>query len=142
MCSRFTPEKQLALKFFFFYWLGYYILVLWYIKEYLVNVWCQNACITEAFTKLSWTSDKFGENDLNLIEKYVCAAYDPHNCFHANNVNRMWFLLFTKSSDNKLRNLTREALQLHILCSVYTAGWIWGTLLQPNDQIPSPVDWR
>ena len=129
-----------------FFFTGWDITSLFYdiSKSTWWNVWCQNACITEAFTKLSWTSDKVGENDLNLIEKYVCAAYDPCNCFHANNIiNRMWFLLFTKSGDNKLRNLllTREALQLHILCSVYTAGWIWGTLLQPNDQIPSPVDW-
>ena len=39
------------------------------------NVWCQNAYITETFTKLSWTPDKLEENDLNLIVKYVCAAY-------------------------------------------------------------------
>ena len=25
--------------------------------------------------------DKVKENDLSLIEKYVCAAYDPHNRF-------------------------------------------------------------
>ena len=48
------------------------------------NVWCQNAYITETFTKLSWTPDKVKENDLNLIEKYVCAAYDLHNRFHTN----------------------------------------------------------
>ena len=39
------------------------------------NVWCQNAYITETFAKLSWTPYKFEENDLNLIVKYVCAAY-------------------------------------------------------------------
>ena len=64
------------------------------------------------------------ENDLNLIEKYVCAAYDPHNRFRMNDVNRLRFLLFTKSIENKLRKLppTREALQLHILRSTYAAG--------------------
>ena len=52
------------------------------------------------------------------------------------------FLLFTKSSENKLRKLppTRGALQLHILRSAYAAGWILGVALQPSDQIPSPVD--
>ena len=56
------------------------------------------------------------ENDLNLIEKYVCPAYDPYNGFHVNNVYRLPFLLFTKSSDDKLRKLPpkREALKLHI----------------------------
>ena len=107
------------------------------------NVWCQNPYITETFTKLSWTPDQLEENDLNLIEKYVCAVYDPHNCFHMGDVNRLRFFLFTKLSENKLRKLlpTREALQFDILCSAYTAGWIWGATLQPSDQIPSPVDW-
>ena len=83
------------------------------------------------------------ENDFNLIEKYVCATYDPHNRFHTNDINRLLFLLFTKSTENILRKLssTREALQLHILRSAYFAGWIWGATLQPSDQIPSPVDW-
>ena len=83
------------------------------------------------------------EIDLNLIEKYVCAAYDPHNRFHTNNISRLQFFLFTKSSENKLRKLalTREALQLLILHSAFAAGWIWGVTLQSSDQIPSPVDW-
>ena len=69
------------------------------------NVWCQNTYITETFTKLSWTPDKVKENDVKLIEKYVCAAYGPRNCFHTNNVNRLRFLLFTESSENKLKKL-------------------------------------
>ena len=82
--------------------------------------------ITKTFTKLSWTPDKVEENDPNLIEKYVCAAYDPHNRFNTNDVNRLRFLLFTKSSENKVRKLppTTEASQLHILRSAYAAGWI------------------
>ena len=83
------------------------------------------------------------EDYLNLTEKYVCAAYDPHNRFHTNNISRLQFLLFTKWSENKLRKLalTREALQLLILRSAFAAGWIWGVTLQPSDHIPSPVDW-
>ena len=77
------------------------------------------------------------------LKKYVCAAYDPHNRLHMNDINRLRFLLFTKSSENNLKKLppTREALQFHILRWAYTAGWIWGVTLQPSDQIPSPVDW-
>ena len=61
-----------------------------------------------------------------------------------NDVNRLRLLLCTKSSDKKLRKLppTREALQLHILRSVYAAGCIWGVTLQPSDQIPSLVNWE
>ena len=78
------------------------------------------------------------ENDFNLIEKYVYAAYDPHHGFHTNYVNRLCFLLFTKSSENKLRKLppTRKALRLHILRSAHAAGSIWGVTLQTSDQIP------
>ena len=82
------------------------------------------------------------ENDLHLIEKYLCAAYDLHNHFHANDINKLRFLLFTKSSENKLRKppLTRYAFQFHSLRSAYGAGWIWGVTLKPSDQIPSPFD--
>ena len=83
------------------------------------------------------------ENELNLIEKYACAAYGLHNRFRTSDGNRLRFLLFTKSRDNKLRKLspTEEALQLHILHLVHAAGRIWGVTLQPSDQIPSLVDW-
>ena len=66
---------------------------------------------------------------------YACAA-----C--TSNGNRLRFLLFTKSRDNKPRTFspTKEALQLHILRSVHAAGRIWGVTLQPSDQIPSLVD--
>ena len=58
--------------------------------------------------------------------QYVCAAYDPHNRFHMNDVNRLRFLLFRKSSDYKLRKLspTKKALQLHILRSAYAVRLI------------------
>ena len=93
---------------------------------------------------MSWAPDRVEENDLNLIKIYVCAPYDPHNRFYMNDVNRLRLLLCTKSSDKKLRKLppTREALQLHILRSVYAAGCIWGVTLQPSDQIPSLVNWE
>ena len=44
------------------------------------------------------------ENEFNLIEKFVCADYDPHNCLLTSEVNRLRFLRF-KSSDTKLRKL-------------------------------------
>ena len=84
------------------------------------------------------------ENELNLTEKYVCAASDLHNCFRTSDGNRLRFILFTKSSDDKLRRLppTNEALQLDILRSVQAACRIWDVTLQSSDQIPSLVDCR
>ena len=108
------------------------------------NVWYHSTYITGTCTKLSWTLDKVDENEFNLIEKYVCAAYDPHNHFRTSGVNRLRFFLFTKLSENNLRrlSLTKEALQLHILRSAYAAGGTWSVILQPSDQMPSQVDWR
>ena len=110
--SRIAPDQQLSLMCFF-------TLTVFDITSSFFNIskstwwkeWCQNACLTKTFTKLSWVPDKVEENDLNLIEKYICPAYNPHNYFHTDDVNRLRFLLFTKSSDNKLRKLTptREA---------------------------------
>ena len=83
------------------------------------------------------------ENDLNLSRKYVCDAYDPHNCFHINDINRLRFFLFTKLSEKvDLQSFPQQErlFQLHILCSTYAAGWIWGVRLQQSDQIPSSGD--
>lgn len=79
-----------------------------------------------ASPKLSWTRDEVEENYLSSIEKCVCAAYDPHNCFHTTDVERLRFLLLTKLSDNKLRKPppTREAAKsfITIFRSAYVAG--------------------
>ena len=105
------------------------------------NVWCKNACITETFTKLIWMPDEMEETVFNLIEKYLCAAYDPQNRFCTNNIIRLGFPWSIKLSDNKLRKLHPEALQLHILRSAFAVRRIWDVTLQPSDQIPSSVDW-
>ena len=116
ICSRITSEQQLALIFLLTF-TGCDIISLFFdiSKSTWWNMWCQNTHIAETYTKLSWTPDRVAKNDLNLIEKYVCAPYDPHNRFHMNDVNRLR-LLFTKSSDNKLQHLR----------SAYAAGCIWG----------------
>ena len=46
-------------------------------------------------------------------------------------------------SENNLRKLppTRDSLNLHVLRSAYTAGWVWGSILQGDIDIPSPVSW-
>ena len=144
ICSRITPEQRLALMFFFTF-TGCDITSSFYdiSKCTWWNVWCQNTFITETFTKLSWTPGQVDKTDLSQAEKFVYAAYDPRNRFRTNDVNKLRFLLFTKSSDNNLRKLppTKEALRLHILRSAYNASWIWGVTLRPSDQVPSPVQW-
>ena len=58
ICSRITPEPQLALLFFFTF-AGYDITSLFFdiSKSTWRNVWCQIPYITETFTTLSWTPD-------------------------------------------------------------------------------------
>ena len=144
ICSRVTPEQQLVLMFFFTFTACDNTSSFFDIsKSTWWNVWCQNAYITKTFTKLSRTPDKVEGSNPNLMEKYACASYDPHNRFHTNDVNWLRFLLFTKSSDNKLRKLppTREALQLHTLRSAYAAGWIWGLTLHYSKYNRFTVDW-
>ena len=53
------------------------------------NIWYQSRYITETFTKLSWTPDKVDKNEFNLVEKYLCPAYGPHNRFRTSKVNRL-----------------------------------------------------
>ena len=86
-------------------------------------MWCENAYTTEAFTKLSWTPDKVEENDFNLIEKYVCAACDPHNRVHMSHVNRLRFFWFKKSRENKLRKLPPKKRDFAASCFTFNLHW-------------------
>ena len=76
-------------------------------ESYIVHTY-ESTYITETSTKLSWTLIKVDENEFNMIEKYICTAYDLHNRFRTSNVNRLQFLLFPKSSDNKLKTFPNK----------------------------------
>ena len=60
ICIRMTPEQQLAFLFFFFTFTGCNITSSFFgiSKSTWWNIWCQNAFVTETFTKLSWTPEK------------------------------------------------------------------------------------
>ena len=64
ICLRITPEPKLSLLFFFFTFTGCDITSSFFdiSKSTWWNVWCQNAYVTETFTKLSLTPDKVEEN--------------------------------------------------------------------------------
>ena len=66
------------------------------------------------------------ENDLDLIEKHVCAAYDPHNRFYTKTLTG-WgsFYLQSRVTTGDEVPATRDPLQLHILRSGCACGWIW-----------------
>ena len=68
MLNTYTRVTACIIAFLQFCWLWYYILFFDISKSTWWNVWCQNPYITETFTKLSWTSDKVEENDLNMMK--------------------------------------------------------------------------
>ena len=75
------------------------------IKEYLVECMVPEyihhikyvLCIIEYH---SWALCKVDENKFNLIEEYVCADYDPHNCFLTSEVNRQQFFSLSRVRPN------------------------------------------
>ena len=84
------------------------------------------------------------ENDLSVIEIYVCVAFMIHIIDFIKRreqvpVPSLQFLLL-----NRLSKLlpTRHTLKLHSLSSACGAVWIWDVALEPSDQMPSSVDWR
>ena len=89
------------------------------ISKVLGGMWCQKALITETFSKLSWTAHKVIY--FNLIEKYVCAAYDPHNCLHAKLTGCGSFCIRSRVT-TKWKSFPNK--QFQILRSTYAAGWI------------------
>ena len=92
---------------------------------------------------MSWTPLEVTEQDFEIIEKFICAAYDIKDKFHIQEVNQLRYLIFCQLPDNNLRKLppSKEALRRHILRSTYVGGWVWGSVLSEGIQIPSPTQW-
>ena len=88
---------------------------------------------------VSWAPTSVVETDFSAIENFVCTACR----YKCKDVNKLRFLIFSKSYENNLRKLppTKDALKLHVLRSAYVAGWIWGTALNFEVARPSPFMW-
>ena len=104
--------------------------------------WHTSPLLTKCFTELSWMPNGVSESNYELLETFVCNVYDTQGSHYENNVNKLRFILFSKSSSNNLRKLPpcRDALHHHINRAAYVGGWVWGSILS-DVPCPPPTEW-
>ena len=107
------------------------------------NLWETHDFVTKTFIKLSWTPECVDEEDFQILETFVCKAYNPQNRFKTNNINKLRQLLFMSSSENKLRMIppSIDSLRQHVLRSAFAGGWLWGSAFTRDVTMPSPTHW-
>ena len=109
-------------------------------KKSAWQVWEVFPDVTEVFSRLSSMPDSVTDNDMEMLEAFVCIMYDRATCTFE--VNDARFELFAR----KQRVFdaippTRDALLQHIKRSVYQGGHVWGQVLACRQALPSPADW-
>ena len=132
IASNIPPENRLGLLFFFAVTASDYTSYFYRIsKSAWWNLWLSCDFADHVFKKLSWTPLEVTEQDFEIIEKFICAAYGNQDKFHIQEVNQLRYLIFCQLPDNNLRKLppSKEALRRHILRSTYVGGWVWGSVL-------------
>ena len=55
------------------------------------------------------TTTSVDESDFSAIEKFVCTAYDPQNRYKCKDVNKLRFLIFSKSYENNVLTTMNNA---------------------------------
>ena len=80
------------------------------------KLWLNSSFVDETFKKLSWKPFQLDEHDFEVVERFVCVAYDTPKKFHLQDKNKLHFMLFSQLSDNNLRRLppTTDALEVGV----------------------------
>ena len=115
-----------------------------YSKQYFFDLWLGKFPeLTSVFSELSCMPESVPDSLIADCEQFVIDTYDPHSKFKCRDINKLRLELFTSSATNDLSCLppTFDALKLHIMRAAYQAGWIWGSCLKPNLDLPSSTLW-
>ena len=70
-------------------------------------------------------------------------AYNPKRKINASDIDDLRFNLFLQMPDNNLKKLppSKSSLRYHVLRSAFVSGWIWGSILIHDAQLPKLIDW-
>ena len=95
---------------------------------------------TEVFVRLGRMPDSITEDDMEILEAFVCILYDRATSTFG--VNDARFELFAR----KQRSFdalppTRDALFQHTKRAAYQSGHVWSQVLVSNQDLPSPENW-
>ena len=96
--------------------------------------------ITQTMTKLGYMPENIDSEDIQVLESFVKAVYygDTKNLENIS-LNCMRKKQFLKSTSNDLRRIapSSDALHMHALRAIHTAGFEWNECLH-NVIIPDP----
>ena len=108
-------------------------------KKTAWTTWTDYDEVTDAFATLSSAPQSIEEAILQKLERFVVLLYDRTSNLHCVNASRK--ALFTQKG-REIENIppSHAALQQHVKRAAFKAGHIWGQLLIPNPEIPSPKD--
>ena len=109
-------------------------------KKTAFQAWKSNPEVTEIFCVLSSSQDTVYEEQCHALERFVVVMYSrmcPHQTL--NEARQVLFAQGNKSIENILP--TQAALAQHIKRAAYQAGHVWGQVLGPMQELPSPAEW-
>lgn len=109
-------------------------------KKTAWQVWEVFPDATEVFARLGMSPASITEDDIEILEAFVCILYDRATTTFA--VNEARFELFAR----KQRAFdaippTRDALIQHIRRAVYQGGYVWSQIVACSQTLPSPEHW-
>ena len=95
--------------------------------------------LTGALLKLSSAPREIPEEVLRTIERFVILLYDRTNpCTDIDTARKK---LFVRKNNVELIPPNKAALEEHVKRAVYQGGHVWGNMLVPIMNPPSPSEW-
>lgn len=104
------------------------------------NAWETYPQVTGAFNELARCPLDISMECKLVLERFVVLLYDKTS--EHNEINKARRELFAHKG-RELENIppTKGALEQHIRRATYQGGFIWGQVLNPNPDLPSPGNW-
>lgn len=92
------------------------------------------------FAKLSQYPPTVGDNELDVLEKFVVMMYDRSSTVTSVDDDRLE-MFARKQRPYEAIPPTRAALLQHVKRAAYQAGCIWGQTILRQPETQSPADW-
>lgn len=102
-------------------------------------IWNVMPELTEALLKISSAPKDIPPEVKDTIERFVILLYDRTS--KSTDVNKARKKLFAKKHNVQLIPPTKAALEEHLKRATYQGGHVWGQLLVPAPELPSPTNW-
>ena len=108
-------------------------------KKTALAVWTVFPELTNALLKVSSAPDNIPQDIIATKERFVILLYDQTS--QCTDIDTARSKLFVKTHNVLSIPLTKAALEEHVKRAVYQGGHVWGQMLVPTPELPSPCKW-